>query len=234
MRGERVGWVFRLASLLALVCLLPVAPAPGLAGEAARPGRAEDGLRRLVLVPAETRRDFPDAELVRDHPLDGTVRAVLARLWRVAGARRGRTVGLGIVAGTRGFQAISVPAVDGIWLSAEYLMRLQDLHDEVRARRLARVLSHELGHVLAGHEGHSEANELEAERIGVRLFERAGFDCTWWVESLGEIVEPSETPGRIAGLGWAEAWAGLTKARLLANAEEACRAAKAAGPPPAR
>lgn len=226
MPETRALWrVFR-AGLLGLACLSPTAPLAG----AERPGHPEEGLRRLIVVPAETQREFPEAALVRDHPLDGTVRAVLARLWRVAGAGRGRTVGLGIVARTRGFQAISVPAVDGIWLSAEYLTRLQDLPDEVRARRLARVLGHELGHLLAGHEGHSEANELEAERIGVRLFERAGFDCAWWVESLGEIVEPSETPGRAPGLGWAEAWAGLTKAVLIANAEEACRAAKAAGP----
>jgi len=216
-----------MAGLLGLACLLLAAP---LAVGAERPGRPEERLRRLVLVPAETRREFPEATLVRDHPLDGEARTVLARLWRVAGARAGRLVGLGIVAGTRGFQAISVPAVDGIWLSAEYLTRLQDLPAEVRARKLARVLGHELGHLLAGHERHNETNELEAERIGVRVFERAGFDCAWWVASLDEIVEPAEAPGHAPGLGWAEAWAGLTKAVLIANAEEACRAAKAAGP----
>lgn len=230
MRRGRVRRVFLITGLCALAWL----PTAAFAGEEARAARAEDGLRRLDLLPDETRREFPDVRLVRDHPLEGEVRAILARLWRVSGARSGRKVGVAIIARTRGFQAISVPTVDAIWLSAEYLTRLQEIQDEVRARRLARILSHELGHILAGHEGHGEGNELEAERIGIRIFERAGFDCTWWVESLGEVAEPAETPGLASGRTWAEPWAGLTKARLIANAEQACRAAKASGPPPAQ
>lgn len=120
--------------------------------------------------------------------------ALLARLWQVTGLAPARPVSLAVVSGL-GANAAAAPGA--IAISREYLRWAAGFAAPERARILARTLAHELAHLALGHRGRtSPADELAAEALGIDYFERAGFDCRWWV---AYVRTADETAGR---QGW--------------------------------
>jgi hypothetical protein len=138
---------------------------------------------------------------------------LLRRLWLASDWAPRRPVALTI---RSGLAPNAVAGARTIAVSRDYLRWTDRFPPAERERILARTLAHELAHLVLGHRtAASPAQELAAEALGIHYFERAGFDCRWWVDYVGRAGETAGRPGWPA------------RAELVAHAADACARARA-------
>jgi hypothetical protein len=179
---------------------------------------------------ADWRRNLCVREAVAvETPWDADVRRVLERLHGSSGPGAARTPpAIVVVTGP----PMTRPGhfVDAWICGPTIVLHANAVADAARSadlhRILATIVAHELAHLVLGH-GTSTRDpvqlEFEADALGAYFFDKAGYDCAWWVARSRSLV------GRSAQ--YAPRERGLLAARYDA-VQSGCALARQGGAPP--
>jgi hypothetical protein len=128
-------------------------------------------------------------------PWDAEIRRVYGRMWQVVEKDTGpRDVEVTVVADSGSLDPASCTAIAGSAPTTTImipvgLIRAISMYPQPDIV-IARILAHELAHVALHQDPRATAldtvtMEYEADELGVYYYERAGFDCQYWVDGIG-------------------------------------------------